>query len=170
MRKREQSPAGDAKALAQFAEAAARRGDRFSAGAWFSIVHSERAKLHPQIPGIAQVLYAQIGELRERIAKEPDILKLVPVEAEAARNRPPTLALLRSIMTEVQADRHLPEDQNSAIDLTHTVVPGAIASMWCSTANGAPDCSERLRSWRQQVSTREWQLPTPNGKAGLRGL
>jgi hypothetical protein len=119
--KRHQSPAGDENALVEFAAAAARRNDRFSVSAWFSIVRSERAKLRPQIPGIARVYYAQIAKLRERMAKDPGALKLVPPE----NNRPPTLALLRAIMQEVQGDRRLPEDQNSAIDLLHTVVPGA---------------------------------------------
>lgn len=121
LQKRDQSPAGDERSLAEFAAAAARRNDRFSASAWFSIVHSERAKLRPQIPGIARVFYAQIAQLRERIAKEPGALKLELPE----RNRPPTLALLRAIMHDMQADRRLPEDQNSAIDLLHTIVPGA---------------------------------------------
>ena len=131
--KRHQSPVGDTRALAEFAAAAARRNGQFSASAWFSIVHSERTRLQPQLPGVAQVFYAQLGQLRERIAKERGALKLTPPEGA----RPPTLALLQAILKDIQADHRLPEDPNSAIDLVHTVVPGAYCSFvlldrqWC---------------------------------------
>jgi hypothetical protein len=139
LQKRHQSPVGDVKALAEFAAAAAQRNGRFSASAWFHIVHSERAKLQPQLPGIARVFYAQIAQLRERMAKERGVLKLVPPEG----TRPPTLALLQAIIRDLQADHRLPEDPNSAIDLVHTVVPGAYCDFvlldrqWCVRLNNA---------------------------------
>jgi hypothetical protein len=139
LQKRRSSPAGDVKALAEFAAAAAQRNGRFSASVWFHIVHSERAKLQPQLPGIARVFYAQIAQLRERMAKERGALKLVPPEG----TRPPTLALLQAIIQDLQADHRLPEDPNSAIDLVHTVVPGAYCDFvlldrqWCVRLNNA---------------------------------
>jgi hypothetical protein len=67
----DQSPAGDEKALVQFAEAAARRGGRFNMSAWFKIIYEKRELLRGQLPAIAQTFYAQLNRLREQLASDP---------------------------------------------------------------------------------------------------
>jgi hypothetical protein len=141
--RRKQSPVGDPRALAEFAAAADRRRGRFSAAAWFNIVYGEREKLRHQLPGIAKVLYEQIAKLRKRMSDEPHSLKLIPDGPQTPKYRPPTLPLLRAIVQDMQADHALPEDQNSAVDLLHTVVPGAYCNFvlldrqWSARLNSA---------------------------------
>ncbi len=106
---RQRSPAGDSRALAEFAAAADRRRGQFSAAAWFSIVHSEREKLRHQLAGIAKVFYQQIDRLRARMEEEPDSLKLIPDGPRTPEFRPPTVALLRTIIQDLQADHALRE-------------------------------------------------------------
>ena len=121
----DQSPAGDERALVQFAEAAARRGGRFSMATWFNIVHTERDRLKGQLPAIAEVFYAQLRRLRAELQKEPLSLAPVAYRDQIALGRPPTQQLMRAVVDVLQRDRRVSETTNNAVDLLHTIVPGA---------------------------------------------
>lgn len=144
----DQSPAGDERALAQFAEAAVRRGGRFSMAAWFNIVHAEREQLKGQLPGIAEVFYAQLRRLRAQREQEPLSLAPVTYREEIALGRPPTQQLMRAIVDVLERDRRVAETTNNAVDLLHTIVPGA----YCDFVLLDGQWADRLRSAATRLS------------------
>jgi hypothetical protein len=117
------TPAGDVRLLDMYARR--RTGPRHpSISDWFDY-SADRAEYRVAIDEAAQRFLDGIAELRQRLASEPDFVKLALANVKASTLPRVTQALLRALI--YRLDPAMKLAVNDALDISHCIVPAAYA-------------------------------------------
>ena len=119
------TPAGDMYLLELYAKSRSQHGGRNSIRNWFVDMQADRRNTGASVQEMAGRFLAAVAELRERLATEPNFVKLARDNIKASILPRATQALLRALI--YRLDPKMALTVNDALDIGHFLVPAAYA-------------------------------------------
>jgi hypothetical protein len=114
-----ESPFGDEALLRLYAE------DRLSVKRFFAQLQQHRLQVDQFRDQLAAAVHRAIEDLRTPANSHPGMRRDMRQPLKSADRPRATRALMRIIFAELEADRALPKDPNSALDMFQSIVPAA---------------------------------------------